>query len=186
VVTIDQASRLEPVGIEDAYLIRTTRADDERGWLAELLRDSWVQPVRFCQVNLVHSRSGTLRGAHWHEEHHDLIAPVAGRLLVGLSDIRAGSPTAGRALLLELVDDPVAAVVIPPGVAHGFFSRRRSTALYAISRPYDGDDEYGAAFDDERLGIPWPVARADVLLSARDAALPPLGEGRRLPRYELT
>jgi dTDP-4-dehydrorhamnose 3,5-epimerase-like enzyme len=55
VVTIDQASRLEPVGIEDAYLIRTTRADDERGWLAELLRDSWVQPVRFCQVNLVHS-----------------------------------------------------------------------------------------------------------------------------------
>jgi dTDP-4-dehydrorhamnose 3,5-epimerase-like enzyme len=40
------------------------------------------------------------------------------------------------------------------------------------------------AFDDERLDIPWPVARGEVLLSARDAALPRLGEGRRLPGYE--
>jgi dTDP-4-dehydrorhamnose 3,5-epimerase len=175
---------LESVGIQDTYLIRTPRADDERGWLAELVRDSWVEPVRFCQVNVVRSRAGTLRGVHWHEEHHDLIAVVAGQLLVGLSDLRAGSPTAGRGLLLEVVDDPLAAVVVPPGVAHGFFSPRPSTALYAISRQYDGEDEYGVAFDDERLGIPWPLARAEVLLSARDAALPPLGEGRRLPGYE--
>ena len=183
-MTLNRVPRLQPVGIENTYVIHAPRADDERGWLAELVRDSWVEPVRFCQVNVVRSRGGTLRGVHWHEEHHDLIAPVAGSLLVGLSDLRDGSPTAGHGVLLELVDDPLAAVLVPPGVAHGFFSPGRSTVLYGISRPYDGDDEYGVAFDDERLGIPWPVARAEVILSEREAALPLLGEGRRPPGYE--
>jgi dTDP-4-dehydrorhamnose 3,5-epimerase len=175
--------RLESVGLEDTYLIRAFRNDDERGWLAELLRDTWVDPLHFCQINVVRSRAGTLRGVHWHEDHHDLIAPVAGHLMIGLSDLRIGSPTEGAGILLELAEDPIEAVLVPPGVAHGFYSARETTVLYAISRPYDGDDEYGVAFDDERLSIPWPVGRGELILSARDAALPRLGEGRSRPAY---
>jgi dTDP-4-dehydrorhamnose 3,5-epimerase len=177
------APQLESLGIEGTFAVHASRADDERGWLAELLRDSWLEPLRFRQVNIVQSRAGTLRGVHWHERHFDFIAPVAGRMLVGLSDLRSGSPTERRSVLLEATSDPLTGVVVPPGVAHGFYSAQPTTALYAMSAEYDGEDEYGVAFDDERLGIDWPVNRAAVMLSPRDAVLPRLGEGHPPPRF---
>ena len=174
--------RRAPTQIAETYVLETTPAEDNRGWVGELLRQNWIPGVEFVQWNVVQSVAGTLRGMHWHEEHHDLIAPVAGTVVVGLADIRRGSPTEGKTELLELDAFAPAAVVIPPGVAHGFYSRGPSTLLYAVSRYWDTDDEFGVAFDDPQLAIPWPCSPADVILSARDRELPPLGS-TALPAY---
>jgi dTDP-4-dehydrorhamnose 3,5-epimerase len=170
--------------IADSFLIEPRMNRDERGFVGELLRCDWVAPLEFVQWNLVSSSGRTLRGMHWHALHHDLIAPVAGRILVGLSDLRAGSPTEGRAMLVGLdAQDPLS-VVVPPGVAHGFYSEESTTTLYAVTRYWDGEDEFGVAFDDPGLGVKWPVRRSDVILSARDAELPGLAEGPSPPRFQ--
>jgi dTDP-4-dehydrorhamnose 3,5-epimerase len=119
---------------------------------------------------------------HWHERHHDLISPVAGTVLVGLADLRAGSPTQGRAELVELDASVLAAVVVPPGVAHGLYSREPTTLLYGVSREWDGSDEFGVAFDDPDLAVPWPCTRAEVILSERDRTMPCLRDVA-LPSY---
>ena len=120
---------------------------------------------------------------HWHNHHHDLIAPAAGTLLLGLSDLRRGSPTEGTAELLELDARRPAAALVPPGVAHGLYSREPTVTLYAVSRYWDADDELGVVFDDPDLGVPWPVSRDEVVLSERDAALPRLGFAGRVPDW---
>ena len=102
--TLMEALSYTTTDIADSFLIEPRMNRDERGFVGELLRCDWVAPLEFVQWNLVSSSGRTLRGMHWHALHHDLIAPVAGRILVGLSDLRAGSPTEGRAMLVGLPD----------------------------------------------------------------------------------
>jgi dTDP-4-dehydrorhamnose 3,5-epimerase len=169
--------------IDGTYVLESTAMEDERGWVGELLRRRWIEDVEFVQWNLVRSVAGALRGMHWHELHHDLIAPVAGTVLVGLSDLRPGSPTERQSELLEVDASCPAAVIVPPGVAHGLYSRRPTTLLYAVSRYWDPDDEFGVAFDDPELGLDWPFGREAAILSERDRAMPRLADVEPGPRY---
>ena len=169
--------------IDGVVLFELAPLHDERGSLTELCRFEWMAPVELPQWNLVKSEAGVLRGMHWHNHHHDLISPAEGTLLLGLADLRRGSPTEGTAELLELDADRPAAALVPPGVAHGLYSRERTVTLYAVSRYWDADDELGVAFDDPALGVPWPVSRDDVVLSARDAGLPALALAGRVPDW---
>jgi dTDP-4-dehydrorhamnose 3,5-epimerase len=157
--------------------------EDERGAVTEFCRLSWIDPVELPQWNVVRSGAGVMRGMHWHNRHHDLIAAVDGELLVGLCDLRPGSPTEGVAELLRFDAARPAAALVPPGVAHGLYSRHPTIALYAVSQYWDPDDELGVAFDDPDLGVPWPFARDDVVVSERDRALPPLASAGRPPSW---
>jgi len=58
--------------IADTYVLESSALGDERGWVGELLRQTWVPGIEFVQWNIVQSVAGALRGMHWHERHHDL------------------------------------------------------------------------------------------------------------------
>jgi dTDP-4-dehydrorhamnose 3,5-epimerase len=169
--------------IDGVTLLNLAPQRDVRGAVTELCRFEWISPVELPQWNLVRSRARVLRGMHWHNHHHDLISAAEGTLLLGLRDLRRESPTEGISELLELDGSRPAAALVPPGVAHGLYSREPTLALYAVSRYWDPEDELGVAFDDPALGVPWPVSRDDVVLSERDAALPRLAFAGRLPDW---
>src|SRR5262249_39043 len=144
------------------------------GVFTEIFRNSWSAGVSPVQWNAVRSEPNVLRGVHAHARHWDYLTVPFGRALVGLHDLRHGSPTAGLAALVELEGDAPSGLTIPPGVAHGFFFYRASLHVYAVSHEWDPADELGCRWDDPALGIDWPCV--DPLLSARDAALGPLRE----------
>jgi dTDP-4-dehydrorhamnose 3,5-epimerase len=154
---------------------------DVRGALVELCRASWVEPDEPVQWNAITNRPGSLRGVHWHNAHADYIAPVLGSVLVAAVDLRIASPTEGRAEVVVLDAGEPRAMVIAPGVGHGFFSPEASVVMYGVSEYWDPDDELGVRWDDAALGIPWPPEAAHALVSGRDAAFPMLAEaGERL------
>lgn len=68
--------------------------------------------------------------------------------------------------------DPSRAVVIPPGVAHGFYFPVPSIHIYSVTEYWDPADELGCQWSDPELGIPWDVRNPQI--SPRDAALPSL------------
>jgi dTDP-4-dehydrorhamnose 3,5-epimerase len=90
---------------------------------------------------------------------------------VGICDLRAGCSTFRQAAVIPL--DPGEAVLIPPGVAHGFYSLEPSSHVYSVTDYWDPADELGCQWPDPALGIPWKVR--DPLLSPRDIDLPSLG-----------
>ncbi len=92
--------------------------------------------------------------------------------MVGLRDLRRGSPTEGLSTIVELGRENPAALVIPHGVAHGFYFPEPSLHVYAVSEYWDPTDELGCRWDDPELEIPWPTETARV--SERDAAAQPL------------
>jgi dTDP-4-dehydrorhamnose 3,5-epimerase len=142
----------------------------------ELFRATWELPVAPAQWNVVRSEANVLRGVHVHWRHTDYLTIVAGRATIGLHDLREGSPTEGIGTAVELTADEPAALVIPTGVAHGFYFHEPSIHVYAVSHEWDPADELGCRFDDPDLSITWPSASPHI--SERDETLGSLRELR--------
>jgi len=160
-----------PAGV--LLLMLTPHADD-RGSFTELYRASWEPGIAPVQWNAVHSEANVLRGVHVHRRHTDYLTLVTGAALIGLHDLRPGSPTEGVSAAVELDARTPQALVIPVGVAHGFYFHEQSLHVYAVSREFDPADELGCRWDDPDLHIPWPCA--EPLISHRDRELGSLSE----------
>jgi dTDP-4-dehydrorhamnose 3,5-epimerase len=147
---------------------------DARGSFTEVFRHEWDVGVAPVQWNAVSSEAGTLRGVHVHIRHDDYLIVLKGRASVGLRDLREGSPTEGSSVLVELAEDLPAALVIPHGVAHGFYFHEPSLHLYAVTHYWNVADELVCHWADPELEIDWP-ARPTVI-SERDATAQRLGD----------
>ena len=152
-----------PDGVE---LLRLEPHPDERGVFTELFRDSWGLGLVPVQWNAVRSEPNVLRGVHVHWRHADFLTVVSGRATIGLHDLRRGSPTEGAGTAVDLAADSPQALLIPTGVAHGFYFHEPSVHVYAVTHDWDPADELGCRWNDPELGIPWPCS--DPMLSERD------------------
>jgi dTDP-4-dehydrorhamnose 3,5-epimerase len=169
-----------PAGVS---LVPLTPHGDERGVFTELFRASWDVGVAPVQWNAVSSNANVLRGVHAHVRHTDYLTVAVGRATIGLHDLRPNSPTEGLGTTVELDADEPAALVIPVGVAHGFYFHASSMHVYAVSHEFDPADELGCRWDDPELHIAWPCA--EPLISPRDDGLGSLSELRDVWRSAL-
>jgi dTDP-4-dehydrorhamnose 3,5-epimerase len=167
------------------HLIELTTHEDERGSFTETFRQAWlpggVPPM--VQANLSFSRVGALRGLHVHRRQADFWCVVQGSAFIALFDVRAGSPTEGRAWT-DTFDAArgLRGLYIPPGVAHGFCALSDVRLLYMVDAYYTGDDEEGFAWNDPDLQVAWPLEKP--ILSPRDADAAPLSEAiANRPRF---
>ena len=143
--------------------------DDPRGRLTEIFRAEWGVGVDPVQWNFVRSEANVLRGVHVHPVHTDYLILVGGAMMLCLHDIRAGSPTQGKTVVLALNGEQLEAITIPPGVAHGFWYAEESTHFYAVSHYWNPQDELGCAWNAPELHANWPSSSP--ILSSRDAGL---------------
>jgi dTDP-4-dehydrorhamnose 3,5-epimerase len=144
---------------------------DDRGWFME----SWSQPrfdaalralgLRaprpFVQDNHSCSRAGVLRGLHYQLPPHaqgKLVRVVRGAVFDVAVDIRAGSPTFGRWVGVELSAANQRQMWIPEGFAHGFLALEDDTHfLYKTTDVYAKDCERAICWGDPAIGIRWPL-----------------------------
>jgi dTDP-4-dehydrorhamnose 3,5-epimerase len=129
------------------------------------------------QWNVVRAQARVLRGVHGHWRHRDYLLCIAGRMQVGLRDLRRDSPTRGLAAVVEHDAERPSAIVIPTGVAHGFYYPEPAIHAYAVTETWNPDDELGCRFDDPQLGLRWPDASPR--LSQRDSTLGSMAELER-------
>jgi dTDP-4-dehydrorhamnose 3,5-epimerase len=141
---------------------------DHRGMFLEIFRESWDLGCQPIQWNAMTSAAGVLRGVHVHVRHADHLVAAAGRIFLGVHDLRPWSPTFGSSELLELDAKVPRAVVVPVGVAHGLYSPEPSLLVYGASRYWDPSDELACRWNSPMLRLPWPTTSP--ILSERDAA----------------
>lgn len=147
---------------------------DERGRFMETFRTAWFPERKWevMQTNRSISAAGVLRGLHYHHHQVDYWQVVAGKLLVGLADLRRSSPAFGKTTTVELSADDPGGLFIPVGVAHGFYAVTDCTLIYLVDNYYDGSDELGVAWNDPQLQVDWGVHAP--VLSERDRINPRL------------
>ncbi len=170
------AEIIESSRIAGVKIVRLKVFRDERGRFLETFRKEWF-PERtwsLVQMNRSDSQAGVLRGLHYHFHQVDYWYVAQGRIRVGLADLRKDSPTFGASETVEMGEQNEYGLYIPSGVAHGFYALTDATLIYLVDNYYDGGDEFGVAWDDPDLAVPWNVSAP--ILSARDRANPRLQE----------
>ena len=151
--------------IDGVELIPLRRHEDERGWFMELMRASAL-PQTVKQSNVAFSRTGVIRGLHYHERGQcDLFACVQGMVRVVVLDLASG-----ETFTVDIGDDNPVAVYIPGHHAHGYEALTDCLFLYHVTEEYDpaDPDEHGVSWNDERVAHLWSTQSP--ILSERDTA----------------
>lgn len=180
-----RAGRIAGVVVVEPVVRGDTRGYFLETYQHERYRDAGIRET-FVQDNLSRSTRGTLRGLHLQHPHGQgkLVSAVLGRVWDVAVDVRVGSPTFGVWEAFELDDESQRQVYIPAGCAHGFFVRSEvALFMYKCTDRYHPETEFGLAYDDPNLAIPWPEDISTV--SERDRMLPRLEDipQERLPRF---
>jgi dTDP-4-dehydrorhamnose 3,5-epimerase len=153
---------------------------DERGSFArtwcrdEMTAAGLSSELAQCSLSR-NRRAGTLRGLHFQRapyEEAKLVRCTRGAIFDVAVDLRAGSPTRGQWVGVELDPHTGRALYVPEGCAHGFQTLVDDTDVaYMISVPYASDAADGVRWDDPLLAIDWPDA-PERTISERDRGLP--------------
>jgi len=179
-----------PTDIDGVVIFEPRVFADDRGYFIETFRsDRYADHglvQAFQQDNLSVSRKGTLRGLHYQlpQAQAKLVQVLQGEVLDVAVDIRRGSPTFGRAVVVTLSEANHLQLFIPEGFAHGFcVTSERALFVYKCSRPYAPECEGGVLWNDPALALPWPVSAP--LLSPKDRDYPRLADipADRLPVF---
>lgn len=150
------------------------RIVDVRGSLAEIFSQRRPPAQAPLQWNLVRSRPRTLRGMHVHVDRADYIVVLAGRMHIGLRDLRGLSASLGCTAMVEIDAEHPRAVEIPVGVMHGFFSPDGGVHAYGLSAYWRPNTDIGCRWDDPNLGLDWREQRP--LVIERDLRLGSLND----------
>lgn len=154
--------RVIETDIPEIKIIETDIFTDSRGSFSETFNEkqfeTLVGPIKFVQDNQSVSRKGTIRGLHWQMGEHaqaKLVRCVKGRVLDVAVDIRKGSPTYLKHVMVELSAENGKQLFVPRGFAHGFIALENDTIFaYKCDNFYNKESERGMRYDS--VDIPWP------------------------------
>jgi dTDP-4-dehydrorhamnose 3,5-epimerase len=175
--------RLIDTAIAGVKLVEPKIFFDERGhfmetWHAGKFADLGLS-VTFLQDNHSSSSSGTLRGLHYQVEQPQgkLVRCSRGAIFDVAVDLRSTSPTFCQWVGTNLSEENGFQMWIPPGFAHGFMVlSERADVCYKCTELYSPAHDRALAWNDETLGIEWPIEGKVPLLSLKDREAPTLAQ----------
>ena len=177
--------KVEALSIPEIKLVTPKIFRDDRGFFSETFnaRELAAADIKEVFVQDNHSLSvarGVVRGLHFQippKAQDKLVRVMRGSILDVAVDIRAGSPTFGKHVTAILSADNWRQLWVPKGFAHGFCTLEPDTeVVYKVTEYYAPDCDRGIRWDDPALGIEWPIAAGEAILSAKDMKNPLLAE----------
>ena len=162
--------------IPDVKLLEPQVFGDERGFFMETFRDEWfkqnIADRTFVQENHSKSVKGVLRGLHYQTENTQgkLVRVISGAVFDVAVDMREFSPTFGQWVGEILSAENKRQLWVPEGFAHGFYVLTDEAEFtYKCTDYYNPKSEHSLIWNDETVGIEWPL-EGEPSLSAKDLA----------------
>lgn len=164
--------KVDDLPLPGLKLLRLTALQDQRGYFLKNYHQSSFQknmlPFVFREEYFTSSSANVLRGMHFQIppfEHFKMVTCILGSVQDVVVDLRVGSPTYLKNFACELSESVASSLIIPPGFAHGFYSRTDKTILqYKVTTEYSPNHDQGISFDS--FGFEWPDSSP--ILSERD------------------
>ena len=178
--------------IDGVLIIEPKIFGDNRGFFMETYKKSEFYAngieIEFNQDNHSKSTAHVLRGLHFQKGKHvqsKLVKVVSGNVLDVAVDIRKGSPTFGKYVMVNLTGENHRQLFIPRGFAHGFIVlSEHATFQYKCDNFYHPESEGAIIWNDPDINIDWSgVDIKDIILSEKDKCHPTLKESDYLFDY---
>jgi dTDP-4-dehydrorhamnose 3,5-epimerase len=175
--------QIEETSLSGVLILTPRRHGDARGWFMETWNASRMAEagldMAFVQDNHSFSAAkGTLRGLHFQSPpraQDKLVRCTKGAILDVAVDIRAGSPTYGKWVGVELSAGNGRQLLAPKGFLHGFVTLTEDTEVqYKCTDLYSPENDGAVRWDDPAIGIDWGVSAP--ILSDKDAKAPLLAD----------
>ena len=171
-------------GIEGLCVIEPTVHGDARGYFMETYNQKDMEEagltMQFVQDNQSCSTKGVLRGLHFQKEFPQgkLVRVVKGAVFDVAVDLRSDSETYGKWFGVELTEENKKQFYIPEGFAHGFVVLSDEAEFaYKCTDFYDPSSEAGIMWNDETIGVEWPIPEGVVPnISEKDGKHPAFSE----------
>ena len=162
--------------IDGVWIIEPRVFNDARGYFMEAFKEEEfranIGDVHFVQDNESKSSFGVLRGLHYQKGEYSqakLVRVINGKVLDVAVDLRRSSPTFGKYVSVELSEENKRQFFIPRGFAHGFLVLSDEAIFtYKVDNGYAPQAEASIRFNDETVGIDWPVAESQFIVSEKD------------------
>ena len=173
--------------IQDLIVFEPAVFRDERGYFYEsynqkVWEDAGISTV-FVQDNQARSTRGVLRGLHYQlgeMAQAKLVRVTEGEVLDVVVDLREASVTFGQWYSIRLSAENRRQLFVPRNFAHGYIVLSdQAEFAYKCDNFYSKNHEGGIRFDDPELAINWELNLEQVLVSAKDVALPFLKDRRK-------
>ncbi len=173
-------------GIEGMFIVEPTVFEDNRGFFMETFNERDFKDagydLKFVQDNQSKSSKGVLRGLHFQIKYPQgkLVRVTKGKVFDVGVDLRSDSETYGKWFGAVLSDENKRQLYIPPKFAHGFVVLSdEAEFLYKCTEFYHGEDEGGIIWNDEDIGVEWPLDDIDeIILSDKDKLWPTFKESQ--------
>ncbi len=171
--------------IEGLLILKSPVWQDDRGFFREWFKADDLErggvSFQTRQSNLSQSRRNVVRGLHYSiapQGQAKVVTCVAGTLNDVIVDIRVGSPSYGRVVVVPLSAEEGLSVLLPEGVAHGFgVTSEHAVLSYLLSSPFNATMELEINPFDDELNVVWGVDGAPIV-SEKDGAAPSLATRR--------
>ena len=162
--------------LQGVFIIEPKVINDDRGYFFEAWKkeefEKHVGKVDFIQDHESKSSYGVLRGLHYQKgdsSQAKLVRVVKGKVLDVAVDMRRSSPTFGKYVAVELSEENKRQLFVPRGFAHGFLVLSPEAIFnYKVDNGYSPQDEVCIRWNDEALGIKWPIEYDKIITSPKD------------------
>lgn len=162
--------------IDGVWIIEPKVFYDQRGYFMESFKEEEFKAnignIHFLQDNESKSSFGVLRGLHYQKgafSQAKLVRVIKGMVLDVAVDLRQSSTTFGKYVSVELSEENKRQFFIPRGFAHGFLVLSNEAIFsYKVDNIYASYAEASIFYNDETIGINWPMAKEKFILSPKD------------------
>jgi dTDP-4-dehydrorhamnose 3,5-epimerase len=172
--------KLETTHIDGLFVLRRPVHRDERGFFSRLFASDELsmagRPTKAVHVNSsMSAKKGTLRGIHFQyppKAETKVVSCSTGAIWDVGVDLRPNSPTRFQWYGTKLTPDNGFSMIVPEGFGHGFITLEPNTTVtYVVSESYAPEHESGIRYDDQMLGINWPLKPKVISAKDRDWGL---------------
>lgn len=164
---------------EGIHLISPFYSIDERGvfvkdYSAKVFREHGIEH-ELKEVFYTYSHRGTIRAIHFQrvKEQAKLVRCVKGKIYDVVVDLRKESESFGQWEAFILSEDNKQELLIPEHFGHGYLVLEPSIVAYKCAEDFYGEYDDGIIWNDETIGIDWPLDAVDncIILSDKDKKL---------------
>lgn len=157
---------VEKTAIPEVVVLTPRVFADDRGYFFETFSEAALAEAGIVfnakqENHIMNNQPGVIRGLHFQNSPYaqaKLVRCIKGEVDDVAVDMRKGSPTYLKWVMVRLTEENKKQLYLPKGFAHGVISRSEySEVQYVVDEVYKPEADRSIRYDEAEIGVEWEI-----------------------------